>query len=636
MGSYVVIGIIYGCLYALTATALVVTYTTSGIFNFAVGGMGMFMAFTFWQVAVHWGLPWPLALILVVFVAAPLMGAVIERVVRPLHGAPLGITLVVTLGLMLELLYVADSLWKPTTTRNLPTMLPGSFRIFGVVATYYEVMVVAVAIAVAALLRLFFKKTRAGITMRAVVDDRELTARSGASPGRVSQLSWMLGSLLAALAGILIAGGQDPLQHLDQFNLTVLVISGFAAAVAGRLRSLQLTVLGAMVLGLLTSFGIGYLPVDWLSNLEPVIPMALLFVVLFLLPEERLRAARFGTRAARRVTGFRPSVGLGVLFVAGCWVVSLALSPGNLIIFGHGLVVGIVLLSLVLLTGYGGQVSLCQMTLAGFGAFFMGKVLGGDSIVGLVAAFVLPAAIGAVLAVVVLRLRGIYLALATLAFAYAMDNLFFNRELGFGGILKVGRVGFHSQRGFLLEVAVLFVACAIGVLALRRGEFGRRLAAINDSEVACASIGMNITLTKVMAFTLAAGIAGLGGALYGGWQGEVGPTDFQMLVSLLFLLLIAIAGLDTVAGAFAAAIFFGVSTLIDQHAPIPNFAEILVGFGAISLGQNRSGIVGQVSDAVGMLRTWAERRGGRLSPRGVAEARVSEGEEEVTLAGVSG
>src|SRR6202043_199038 len=127
----------------------------------------------------------------------------------------------------------------------------------------------------------------------------------------------------------------------------------------------------------------------------------------------------------------------------------------------------------------------------------------------------------AVLALVVVRLRGIYLALSTLAFAYAMDNLFFNKYLGFGGILNVGRVAFKSQRGFLVEIAVLFAACAVGVLAIRRGELGRRLAALNDSEMASASIGMNITLTRVIAFTLAAGIAGLGGALYGGWQRQV-------------------------------------------------------------------------------------------------------------------
>src|SRR5438270_4823159 len=185
------------------------------------------------------------------------------------------------------------------------------------------------------------------------------------------------------------------------------------------------------------------------------------------------------------------------------------------------------------------------MTFAGLGAFFMGKLLGGDSIGGLVAAFVRPAAAGAVLALIVLRLRGIYLALATLAFAYMMENLFFDKELGVGGILQVGRFAFHSQRAFLVEIAVVFALCAVGVLAIKRGEFGRRLAAVNDSEVACAALGMSITGTKVVAFTLAAGIDGLGGALFVGGQQVISPNGFAWIVSLTVLLIVAIAGLNT-------------------------------------------------------------------------------------------
>jgi branched-chain amino acid transport system permease protein len=605
--AYLVIGIVFGCLYALTATGLVVTYTTSGIFNFAHGAIGMFMAFTYWQLAVGWHVPWPLALALVLCVLAPLMGAAIERgLVRNLYNASLGVTLVVTLGLLLFLLYLADAIWKPTVTRHLPTIFPGKFHLFGVVVTYYQLMVLVVSVAVAVGLRLFFTRTRTGITMRGVVDDRELTARAGASPARTAQLSWVLGASLAALAGILIA----PFQQLDQFNLTILVIDGYGAAVVGRLKSLPLTVAGALLLGLLHAYGIGYLPVRLLSNLEPVIPVVLLFAALLILPHGRLRTARFGGKT-RRVMGLWPSAAFAGLFVVGVWIISGRLSAGNVITFGQGIVLGVVMLSLVLLTGYGGQVSLCQMTFAGLGAFFMGKLFGGGSVLGLAAAFVLPAAVGAVLALVVLRLRDIYLALATLAFAYGADNLFFNKQLGYGGILSVGRFAAHSQRAFLLEVAIVFSVCAVAVLALKRGEFGRRLSALNDSEVACVSIGMSVTGAKVLAFTLAAGIAGLGGALYGGWQQQVGPVDFQMLISLIVLLLIAVGGLDTVAGAFFAAMFYALRPIIDQHIHIVNISGLLVGLGAISLGRNPGGVAGQLTDALEQLRAW---RAGRSVP----------------------
>src|SRR6202040_1234221 len=142
-------------------------------------------------------------------------------------------------------------------------------------------------------------------------------------------------------------------------------------------------------------------------------------------------------------------------------------------------------------------------------------------------------------------------------------------------------------------------------------------AALNDSEVACVSIGMSTTTTKVVAFTLAAGIAGLGGALYGGWQGQVGPTDFQMLTSLILLLLIALGGLGTVAGAFAAALFYALQPVIQQHVHISNFTGLLVGLGAVSLGRNPGGVAGQLSDLTERIRVWwAERRATGPVPAG--------------------
>jgi branched-chain amino acid transport system permease protein len=602
--AYLPVGIVLGCLYALTAVGLVVTYNTSGIFNFAHGAEGMFMAFLYWQLAVGWGVPWPVAMIIILLVAAPLMGAGVERVLmRQLYSAPLAVRLVVTLGLLLFLLYLADAIWKPTITRQPPDIVPGSFQLFGVTVTWYQVLVLLVSIAVALVLAAFFKQTRAGITMRAVVDDRELAARAGASPTRTSQLSWVLGGFLAALAGIMLVGGR--LQNLDQLNLTILVIYGYAAAVVGRLRNLRLTVAGAMVIGILQAYAVGYLPVNLLTNLGPVIPIAVLFVALLVLPHGQLATARFGGKT-RRLTSLRTSAGMAVVFVVGCWIVSGILSAGNLIYFGRGIVLGIVMLSLVLLTGYGGQVSLCQMTFAGLGAFFMGKLFGGDSVLGLLAAFVIPAALGAVLAMVVGRLRGIYLALATLAFAYMMDNLFFNKQLGVGGILQVGRFGLDSQRGYFLEATIIFAVFAVVVLALKRGEFGRRLAAVNDSEVASASLGMSVARTKVVAFTLAAGIAGVGGALYGGWQQVVSPNDFVFLVSLTTLLIIAIFGLSTVAGAFIAALFLGLTPAIQNSVGdalgIANLSGLLIGLGAVWIGRNPGGLAGALSDAGDWVR----------------------------------
>ncbi|HWC39860.1 MAG TPA: branched-chain amino acid ABC transporter permease, partial [Acidimicrobiales bacterium] len=228
-----VVGIVAGCIYALTATGLVVTYTTSGIFNFAHGAIGMVAAFAFWELSVNQGLPQPVALVLVLFVLAPLMGALIERVLmRPLHGASVETSLTVTIGLLLLLIGLATIIWDPTTARVLPQFFTGhSVSIFGVVVTWHQLTVVIVAAAAAVGLRLFLFRTRTGTAMRAVVDDPELAAMAGAPPARFGQYGWALGAFLAALAGILLA----PLVTLDINTLTLLVINGYAAALVGRL-----------------------------------------------------------------------------------------------------------------------------------------------------------------------------------------------------------------------------------------------------------------------------------------------------------------------------------------------------------------------------------------------------------------
>src|SRR5205807_9924795 len=214
------------------------------------------------------------------------------------------------------------------------------------------------------------------------------------------------------------------------------------------------------------------------------------------------------------------------LMVAGgfsvvAWFVSGQLSVTNLITAGEGLVVALVLLSLLLLTGYGGQISAAQLTFVGFGAFAMGKLGQGGSLLGVLAAVGLAAAAGALVALVTLRVRGLYLALSTVAFAQAMVYVFFdnNNVFGQGGALEVARVhvpgiSLHSDRAFFVACAVVFAAAAVGVLALRRASFGRRLAAMSDSAAACATLGMNIAWTKLAVFTVSAGLAGPAGVLY--------------------------------------------------------------------------------------------------------------------------
>ena len=307
------------------------------------------------------------------------------------------------------------------------------------------------------------------------------------------------------------------------------------------------------------------------------------------------------TLKAPRIAGRNESIIAGAAFVLLAWIVSGHLSAVNLSTASHGVAVGLIMLSLVLLAGYGGQVSLCQLTFVGLGAFAMSKVAGGGSILGVLAAMAFCAVIGAIVALPALRLRGLYLALLTLAFGQTMDTAFFQNTAAFGssGALRVGRVhlGFvptQSERAYFMLLCITFVLIGAGLLALRRSSFGRRLTAMSDSPAASVTLGMSLTTTKLAVFALSAiALAGLGGALYGGQQGQVDASDFTVLASLVLLLLCVVWGIRTVSGVLVAGLVFAIFPVIQTHVlALRDLAYLGTGLAAIGIGQNPNGVIG--------------------------------------------
>ncbi len=626
----------YGCVYALTAMGLVVTYTTSGIFNFAQGAVGMIGAFLYWELSQVHGWPSWAAFAVVVLVIMPLLGAGLERtLLRRLENAGLEAQLTVTIALLLLGIAAATAIWNPTAARTVPPFFAGhQVSIGGVVLTWHQLIIVGASVLAAIVLRLFFYRTRPGIAMRAVVDDRELTALTGAAPARYAELGWAMGCSLSAVAGILIASQIN----LDIDTLTLLVVNGYAAAMVGRLRSLPLTFVGAIVLGLLQSYGVGYLPISVLwSDLEQVIPMLFLLVVILVLPQSRASLARRVRVRAPRVVGRRESLVRGAAFVGIAVVLAFTLNNGSFSYANRGIALAIIMLSLVLLTGYGGQVSLCQLSFAGLGAFAMSKVGGtGGSLLGILAAVGLSAAVGAVVALPALRLRGLYLALATLAFAQGMDAAFFNNIDVFGVSLSLPVARPHvplfsvtSDRRYFAFLCVVFTGVAIGLLALRRSRFGRRMLAITDSPSACLTLGVDMTRSKLAVFTLSAAIAGLGGALYGGAQAAVSPNDFPFILSLTLLLLAVAWGIRTTSGMLVGGVVFSLGSLLDAHLTHPRDAfALLVGAAAIGVSQNPEGAFGGGP----LMQIWRD-RGGRAGSAPPTSAEVSVGERLSSAAG---
>ncbi|MBV9292311.1 MAG: ABC transporter permease [Frankiales bacterium] len=630
--SFTVVGLVAGCVYALIATGLVVTYNTTGIFNFAHGAIAMVGAYTYWQFtdAGGWGLNPVLSLVVILFVLAPLFGVVIERVLmRPLRGAPVDLTLVVTLGLLLFLVGVAQLRWDPSQTRNLVYFFNGSgFRIGYVLVYWHDVVAVAATVAIAIGLRFLFNQTRTGIAMRAVVDNADLLAMAGGQPVRVQQLSWALSCSLAALAGILLA----PIARLDIILLTLLVVDGYAAAIIGRLRSLPLAVGGAMAIGLGQYYLNGYVTSGFLHRVQFAIPMVVLFVMLIVLPQDRLKSASFTGAVAPRVAGLTSSLVWGGILIAGTALLGMGLSDINLRNMASGFILALVLLSLMLLTGYGGMVSICQMAFVGLGAMVMGHVAGGGSLLGVVAAIGACAGAGFILALPTLKMRGLYLALATFAFATVMDQVVFNQAFGTGGSLAIGRphllgIPTQSDYAFCMLCCVIFAIAAVAVLAVRRSSFGRRLVAVNDSPAACATLGVNVNWTKLVVFTSSAALCGLAGALVGGVTHQVQALQFAALLSLVALLLARVGGINTATGVLLGAFVFAFFGVFLPH--LPHFLQsqfLLTGFAAVSVGRDPNGMGGRIADLAARLR--------KVTGREPAPAYVPSGSTQGTAAAV--
>jgi branched-chain amino acid transport system permease protein len=618
---FLIIGIAISAVYSISATGLVVSYITSGVFNFAHGAIGMFLAFVYWELRVHRGWPTPLALAVTLLVIAPAIGALLDvLVMRPLlKGASVATKLVVTLALLLAFQGAALAIWG-IRLRTLPGLWGSrDYSILGLNITWDQTTTILAAIAVAVGFRALFRHTRLGVAMRAVVDNRELCAVKGLNPNLVTTVSWAIGASLAGLAAILIAPGLN----LEVNTLSLLVVSAYAAAVVGRLQNLPATFAGALILGVSQSMIVAYLPIEnaFVANLRPALPFLLLFAALL-----ARRELRLPERIKTHTEPDPPSARTTWLVGAAAVIVALALagllSPFQLLIGSKGLVFAALTISLVLLTGLSGQVSLMQMSFAGLGAVTLAKLPDGMPwVLGFVIAALLTGVVGGLIALPALRLRGLYLALLTLAFAIMMDNLVFKNRavLGSGTTLAVERPSFFgleftSERAMFVVLVVVAVVYANVFLAVRRSPFGRMLAAMRDAPNACQTLGMNLTAAKLKVFGLSAALAGGAGALLGGLQSRVGQLDFLWFRSLSVLLVATIFGITSMSGAFLGALFFAVLPEITRGSDATGglaLQPLIIGLLAIATARRSEGIAGYLRNR---LRPYWTRLRTRPSP----------------------
>jgi branched-subunit amino acid ABC-type transport system permease component len=610
---FIASGVFAGSLYGLAAMGMVLTYKTVGVFNFAYGAMAMFSAFTYWDLHDNWGLSAWVAMPILFLVVAPLMGVILEALFRPLSGAPTEVMIVVSLGVLAALQALAPLAYGSYDRQLLPIIPLSTFEVSKHFHVGWDQLgTLLISLTMAALLWFLLRRTRFGTSTRAVVDNPDLSDMIGVHGDQVRRTAWILSSVFAALVGVLIS----PTQTLDFNQLILVVIYAFAPAVLGIIFGLPAAYVGGIALGIAVSiiskFSNNSLTI---ANFEAALPYVALFVLLVFfgnrLKESGTSARRMATARSTGAVGVRAGLWLiggrrvdrnlvgGVSGLALALCIPLLIPGPRLDIVTKGFIYALIALTLVVLTGWAGQISLAQFSFVGIGAFTAGHLAGSHGQHFLFATFIamlyaIP--LGLVVGMVSLRLSGLYLALATLAFALMMDNIVFNRNDVSGGLngVSVPRPQFFGMsftgRAAIYELAVIvFAVFALTAYALRKGPIGRRLHILRDSPLAASTLGVNLTATKLTVFVVCGMVAALGGSLLGSVEQSPTYLDFTWSASLTLLLLVVLGGRSVINGAMIAGGVYALQLLPGIPVTVHRIIPLAIAIGVIGLAQESEG-----------------------------------------------
>jgi ABC-type branched-subunit amino acid transport system ATPase component/branched-subunit amino acid ABC-type transport system permease component len=591
---YIVAGLTTGSIFALAAVGLVLTYKTSGIFNFAHGALLSVSAFLFYFLHVQRGMAWPIAAAICVLIGGPVAGFFLEVVARRLATVTLATKVLGTVGILLALQGGMELLYAPGPYREVPQFLPVSyFVVDGTRIEYFRVIIFAIGLFAVVGLTLFLRWSKTGLAMRAVVDDPQLLDVMGISPIRVRRFAWYIGTSTAAASGVLLA----PLLPLDATALTSLVVTAFGAAAIGAFTNLPLTYLGGLAIGigqaLLEKYFIS--SAGWAGGLSASLPFLVLFIVLLVAP--KLRRPSTTTHLQRTsLSTWRPpwTVQVGGLV---CLLAALVLVPtfGELYIadWTSFLAYIVLFLSLGLLVRMSGQVSLAHISFMAIGVAAFSHLAveyHWPWLVALLVAGLIAAPIGALLAIPAIRFPGLYLALATLGFGILLQQMFYSQTYMFGnfgaGITiprpHVSWLDLGSDNGYYYLVLVITIAVTGIVVLINRSRLGRLLRAMSDSPAGLSACGTSINVSRVLVFCLSASLAAIAGVLDGGSLGIVSANSYQPLLSLqLFALIMITVGRAPWYAVAAAAAEVLAPAYISTNASVGYGLTALFGVGAI-------------------------------------------------------
>ena len=631
---YLVLGLGTGAVYGALGLGLVFTYRGSGVINLAYGAMAMYPTYVYAELRSSGNLVLPgipgtyhlasqvetlPALAIALTVAAGLGLLAYLVVVRPLRRAPQLASVVAAVGVMIILQAVA-TLRFDSTPRVVDPLLPQhSVNVAGTTLPAGRLYLVGVLAVVVIAATVLYGKTRFGLASRGATESEVAAELLGYSTVRLSATNWVIGAVLAALFGILLA----PIAGLSPIGYSLLVVPALVAALAGRLVSTWLTVAAGLLLGVLQSLATRVrLPWEWLGpqTIRTVLPFIALVIVLVVVgtPVPQRGTGRTSRLPAAK-TPSRPFFSAAALFLV-CAAATLTLRGSYRSALIVTMIGTVLCLSLVILTGYAGQISLAQMSFAGIGGFVLSGLASDWGLpfpIGPLVAALAASACGLVIGFPALRARGMTIAIMTLGVALAVEELIF-RNLS-NGILSTNSVAPARLLGldlaataddgtpraaFGLLVVFVLTLIAFAVMRLRLSGLGRRMLAVRSNERAAAGSGVNIGRTKLAAFGLSAFIAGVAGTLAGYQQGALSDQSFGISGSLVVLAVAYMGGIGSAAGAVLGGLVIPgglVATVAERALNLGSFQTLFAGLAVVAVAvRNPEGIASTVR------RVWDE------------------------------
>lgn len=556
---YAVLGLGAGTAYALLGLGAVAIYKGSGVINFAQGAIGMIAAIVMTRLAAT-GIPLALAVLLAVTCSGAIGAIMYLLVMRPLRSAPALARNVATLGLMVVLLASVPLVFGNVTSSAVPGFLPAEGVTVGDITFGLDrAFLVLIAIGATLLLTLLYRATRFGLSTRAVAENELGASLLGFSPTSIGAANWVIGSVLAGLAGILIS----PITGIDPTTLTYLVVPALAVALVGGFSSFWVTLAAGLALGIAQSET--RLLGDSFAGISDVLPFVLIVIVMV------LRSKPLPSRGA--LLQGRPPIAMNgrvrwwyvVASLAALIALTFVLQDQYIFAIQTSLCFGIILLSQTIVTGYAGQISLAQLTFAGIGVLLtaaFSTTLGLPFPLPIILAAIVAFPLGAIVGLPAVRVRGVNLAVLTLALSAAAYTFVFGQEAWTGGAglsyvqtpslfgLDLDAVVYPGR--YVLVTFLLLVLATVATRAIRRSRLGRQFLAVRENERAAAASGINVSRTKLLAFSIAASMAAVGGSLIAYQLSTVTYDGFQASSSVALLSASYIFGVGSILGAIVA------------------------------------------------------------------------------------